>query len=171
MSNLPTIPEFPERLYIDLAIGTQAFEDTCWANGVDPDTVRPWEGSPEFQHNLLSAKRAVEDDGRAFRARCRTIVQESVSEMDTLIRDRDVTAGHRIEAFKTLAKLGELEPKEEVRPGAGAGLSLTIIAPGGQRVEVLQGAPAIEGQAEPEDRVAALPTIQTEDWSWPALDV
>jgi len=169
-----TIPAFPERLYIDLAIGTNPFEDTCWANGVDPDRVRPWEDVPEFQHRLLAAKQAVEDDGRAFRARCRTIVHDNVGQMETIIQDRDVTAGHRIDAFKTLAKLGELEPREEQNRGAGGGLSLTIIAPGGEQVRIMSqgavppGPEPIEGELAPQ---AAKPpqTLEPEaldDWAW-----
>jgi hypothetical protein len=148
MSSLTPFPDFKPELFIDLAIGVSSFDDCCWANGLDPAAVRPWEGDPEFEHRMSIARRAVDDDGRAFRARCRTVVQDNVLEMEGIIKDKDVTAGHRIDAFKTLAKLGNLEPQEAAGAGSGVGLSLTIIAPGGETVVINKTAQApIEGQA------------------------
>lgn len=169
---LTRIPEFPDRLYVDLAIGTLSFDDTCWANGLDPANVQPWESDPDFQHKLLVARQAVDDDGRAFRARCRTIVQDNIMVMDGIIKDDDITASHRIDAFKTLAKFGELEPKEVAGLHAGPALSLTIIAPGGDTVSVLPGVaspvtpvkPAIEGEAtEISDIIDDLTWVEVED--------
>lgn len=159
------IPEFSPELYIDLAIGTASFDDVCWANGYDPAVVQPWTQYPQFENNLQIAKRAVEDDGRAFQARCRRVVQDNVMEMEGIIQNREVTANHRIDAFKTLAKLGKLEPQESNGVAGGAALSLTIIAPGGQEVVINQS------DAEPEPLEGEAITVSEEAPERPAQGV
>ena len=120
----------PESFYIDLAIGLTSFEDLCSAYEVDPDEVREHDRDPLFVRRLMLAKQVVDDDGRAFRARCRSIVNNSVHKLYKIMNDPDVSASTQLDAFKTLARFGDMEPKA-AKEAAGAKISLTIIAPGG----------------------------------------
>lgn len=165
MNTLTAFPDFPPALFIDLAIGASAFDDCCWANGLDPAKVRPWEGDPEFEHRMAAARRAVDDDGRAFAARCRVVVQDNVKQMESIIRDTETTASHRIDAFKTLAKLGRLEPSEHNVAAPGTGLSLTIIAPGGEAL-VINAAPQQVAAPDNVIDMTPLPQLSEEDFVW-----
>jgi hypothetical protein len=141
------MPDFSEQFFIELAIGTSSFDDVCWANGYDPANVRPWETDPAFLRKLAVATSAVEDDGRAFRARCRVVVTSTLTTMQQLIEDAQLPAGARVDAFKTMAKCGELEPTASGAALApGTGLSLTIVAPNGDRLEANIGVPAPASQ-------------------------
>lgn len=128
---LPITPSrLPDRLYLDLAIGTATFADICGTYGLDPDQVREHQDDPQFQQRLLQAKQSVEDDGRAFRARCRRVVHDTIPRMQMIINDPEVPASTCVDAFKTLAKLGNLEPQPAQQAGSnGNHLTLTIIAP------------------------------------------
>ena len=137
MSALAT--QLPEPFYLALAIGTQSFEDVCLSFELDPDQIRALDDDPLFVSRMAQARAAVEDDGRAFRARCRTIVQATIPRLGEIIRDPDVPASTQVEAFKALVKFGGLEPKDVVQAGTGATLNFTIIAPDGSRMQTLPG--------------------------------
>ena len=122
----------PDRFYIDLAIGAAPFDDICRTYGLDPEDVGALDADAQFTMRLLQAKQSVEDDGSAFKARCRSMVHETIQHVGRIVSDVEAPARDRIEAFKTLAKLGALEPKEDQTRTTGPALSLTIIAPGGE---------------------------------------
>lgn len=133
--NALAIHQFPDRFYLDLAIGTATFADICGTYGLEPDQVREYQDDPQFSQRLLQAKQSVEDDGRAFRARCRRGVHDTIPRMLQIIHDPEVPASTCVDAFKTLAKLGGLEPQPAQVGGSSGGnhLTLTIIAPGSQQ--------------------------------------
>jgi hypothetical protein len=133
----PAPNKLPDRFYLDLAIGTATFSDICGTYGLDPQSVREHQDDPQFQQRLLQAKQSVEDDGRAFRARCRRVVHDTIPRMQMIINDPEVPASTCVDAFKTLAKLGNLEPQPAAQANGAGGnhLTLTIIAPGGAKQE------------------------------------
>lgn len=137
MSALAT--QLPEPFYLALAIGTQPFEEVCLSFELDPDQVRALDDDPLFISRMAQARSAVEDDGRAFRARCRTIVQATIPRLGEIIRDPDVPARIQVEAFKALVKFGGLEPMEAAQTGPGTTLNFTIIAPDGSHMQTLPG--------------------------------
>lgn len=138
MSSLPVVlrvEDIPDRFFIDIAVGVNTFEELCAVHGLDPTVVEPLETHPLFEHRLALAKQAVEDDGRAFRARCRTIVNDAVPHMAQLMKDPETPPSTQLEAFKTLVKYGQLEPETTKHDGDGLPrLSLTIIAPDGTQL-------------------------------------
>lgn len=156
MTNIvPLQPKrLPERFYIDLAIGAAPVEDICATYGLDPDAVKELAGDAEFDTRFFQAKQSVEDDGRAFRARCRAAVHRAVPTMEQIVNDDEAPANVRVEAFKALVKFGQLEPKETQAQGGGAHLTLTIVAPDGARTEARVGN-VIEHQPDPNDDLAA----------------
>jgi hypothetical protein len=130
------IQDMPERLFLDLAIGVSTFDEVCAVYGVDPEWLREQADDPLFQRRVAIAKQAVEDDGRAFKARCRTVASDLLPHVIQLMKDPDTAASVQLDAFKTLAKLGDLEPVKADPRSAGGGtvLNLTIIGPEGQTV-------------------------------------
>lgn len=126
------VEQIPERFYIDIAVGVLPFKDVCAVHKLDPVQVEAIEDDPIFQQRVKVAQQAVDDDGRAFRARCRSIINRSVVQMERLMGDPETPASTRLETFKTLAKYGEMEPEKQAEAGkSGPTLSLTIIAPDG----------------------------------------
>lgn len=148
MNLAPT--SLPDRFYIDLAIGVSPFEHICRTYGLDPEDIHPLEADPQFNQRLLLAQQAVDDDGRAFRARCRTETYECIPAVREIALDPDAPAAARIEAFKTLVKFGALEPKETTQNGAtGPQIAFSITFAGGERQEATVGT-----------------TIDTTDFHW-----
>jgi hypothetical protein len=135
------LDDIPERFFIDVAIGTESFDDVCHTYSLDPEAIRAYEQDVLFNQKLLVAKQAVDDDGTAFRARCRKVVHDSLPQMRDVIHDPDMPGNTRIEAFKTLAKLANLEPKDNSAQ-TGPALTFTIVAPGGARHETVINMPA-----------------------------
>lgn len=106
--------QFPDQFYIDLAVGVKSFEDICQIYGLDPADVEQIENDALFQQRFKLAQQAVDDDGRAFAARCRTVVTRSIPHMENLMRDPDTPASTQLETFKALVKYGKLEPEKAV---------------------------------------------------------
>ena len=149
------IKQLPDRFFIDLAIGASPFEDICKLYKIKPETIEPHWDDPFFQHRLALAEQAVADDGSAFRARCRTVVHDSIPRIQQIINDPDVPAQTQLTAFQTLVKYSGMEPTPAQKQiGTGPSLSLTIIGPGGesQRIEAHMGpAQLVEDGIDPED--------------------
>lgn len=133
----------PERFFIDCAIGVRPFDEICLIHSLDPQDLDPEDS--EFKRRLKQASQAVEDEGAAFRARCRLIVNDSIPIVERILQNVETPPSVRMDAFKTLAKYGELEPSKDKEAGySGPHLSLTIIAPNGERmVNELNPIPAL----------------------------
>lgn len=124
--------DLPEQFYIDLAVGVSTFEDICRMYQVEQADVEAIEDDPEFNQRFLLAQQAVMDNGEAFQARCRRIVNKTVVTMERLIIDPDIPASTRLEAFKTLTSYGKLEPAKANEGGpVGPQLVFNILAPDG----------------------------------------
>ncbi len=127
-----TLQDIPDPFYLEVAIGVNTFEEVCDNYGLSPADVEALETDPMFGRRLRQAKTSVEEDGRAFRARCRNIVSNNLITVEGLMRDPDTSPSVQLEAFKTLVKYGELEPRAvETQGSGGPSLTLTIVAPGG----------------------------------------
>jgi len=129
-----TVDSLPEEFFIDLAVGVNSFLEICDNHGIDELTANTLQQDPKFQRRLRIATQAVEDDGSAFRARCRTAVAANIDTVMHMMKDPDVSASIQLDAFKTLVRYGGLEPaKAEATVSAGPGLTLNIIAPDGSQ--------------------------------------
>lgn len=138
--------DLPEQFYVDLAVGLQPFEDICDNYEIPEKDIANLVSDAHYQRRFRLACQAVEDDGRAFRARCRTLATKHLLSLENLIIDPETSASVRLETFKTLAKFGELEPAKPEQAGAvGPSLSLTIVAPDGSQISTGIGdLPALE---------------------------
>ena len=151
MTNMALQPSaLPDRLFIDLALEAAPVKDVCRLYGIAPEALEALRENDEFATKLLQAKQAVDDDGRSFRARCRTAVHLAIPKIIAVVNDPKAPHAARIEAFKSLVKYGQLEPKETQAQGGGAHLTLTIVAPDGARMETRVGR-TIEHQYDADD--------------------
>lgn len=141
------IQNLPARFFIDLAIGAQSTDDICKLYNLKREDLEPHWEDPQFIHRLAVAQQAVEDDGRAFRARCKTVVHDSIPRMQQIIHDPDTPAATQLSAFQALVRYSGMEPEKQTANNIAQGpsLSLTIIAPGGeqQRIGISAHNPAL----------------------------
>ena len=133
-AGLPSIQieSLPEAFFIDLAVGVHSYIEICDNYDIDEQTALAIENDPVFIRRLRLANQVVEDDGTAFKARCRVAVTNNVDSVMNMMRDPDISASVQLDAFKTLVKYGGLEPAKDL-DGASAGpaLTLNIVAPDG----------------------------------------
>jgi hypothetical protein len=154
MTNLPAIriEDLPEEFFIDLAVGTNSYVEICDNYGIDESTSVVLESDPLFQRRLRIAQQVVEDDGTAFRSRCRVAVANSVHHVVHMMQDTDVPASTQLDAFKTLVKYGGLEPQKEDNSGvSGPQLVLNIVAPDGTTTDFVAKMPQKTSQNTIED--------------------
>lgn len=150
MSALPT--NLPDRFYIDLAIGTQSFAEICRLYQLNPDEVEEHTEDPLFIQRLAQAEQAVADDGRAFRARCKRVVHDSIPRMQALINRPDVPAATQLSAFQTLVRYSGMEPEKQAKPThSGPALTFTIIGPGQQRMETRIEGTVVDNEDDEDD--------------------
>lgn len=154
------VEELPEEFFIDLAVGTNSFVEICDNYGIDAATADTLEADPVFTRRLRIATQVVEDDGRAFRSRCRVAVTNSVHHIVHMMQDSDVPASTQLDAFKTLVKYGDLEPATKGEGVGGPSLVLQIVGPGGEMQDVLGGAVVAK---EPPDSSALIEDASFEE--------
>lgn len=133
------VSSIPDAFFVDVAVGVKEFPEICQIYNIDEQTAELLEDDPEFKRRLLVAEQAVTDDGRAFKARCRTAVNTTIGVVMNMMGDPDIPASVQLDAFKTLAKFGELEPapKQANALASGPTLTLNIIAPTGETHRVI----------------------------------
>jgi hypothetical protein len=166
MPALPHIPvdKLPDKFFLDVAIGVQSFEVLCNIYEIDAAQASTLATDAEFVHRLHIAEQAVADEGTAFRARCRTIVNDALPAMEGLMRDPNTPPSVQLETFKSLAKFGALEPKQEKEMGTGTQLVLTIIAPDGTPVVNIGASP--QAAALPAPRYHPAPSADLVEAEW-----
>jgi len=153
------IRQLPERFFIDVAVGAAPMDEVCTLYNIALDDLEPHWDDPRFQFRLAQAKQAVEDDGSAFRARCRTVVHEAIPRIQRIIHDPDVPAQTQLTAFQTLVKYSGMEPTQQTKQAyTGPALSLTIIAPGGEAHTI--EARVYDAEPVDDDEVATLASTE-----------
>ena len=166
--------DLPDNFYLSLAVGVQPFEDILRMHEIPQEDASELEAHPIFKQRLLLAQELVEDTGQAFRARCRSIANDALQHIRALLRDTATPPSVQLEAFKTIAKYGKLEPEppsanQHAGP-TGPQLTLTIIAPNGETAfttAMTNSLPApkhIQGTVL--DDLPALPAYPEEDDDW-----
>ena len=166
------VDDSPDRFFVEVAVGVQSFDDLCEIYGLSPELVEDLEDDPLFIKRLKTAQQVVEDDGSAFQARCRTVANDTIPVVEEILRDPETPPGARLDAFKTMARLGRLEPhpSEKNQAPTGPVLSLTIIAPDGSKLDMfggMQPAPITIDQAyqaleqhDPDEDFEPLPLLE-----------
>ena len=96
-----TVQTIPEEFFVELAVGVATFDEVCDNYGIDKPTANLLEKDPVFTRRLRQARQVVEDDGSAFKARCKTAVANSVHSVIHMISDPDCPATVQLDAFKS----------------------------------------------------------------------
>lgn len=104
---------WPPRFPFDLAAGLQDEEEILQRHGIDRVDYERLKALPAFRKALAEAVGVLKEKGFGFKVKCRAIAEEYLEEIYTQLFDRDAGVGTRLELFKYLTKLGELEPEKQ----------------------------------------------------------
>lgn len=156
MDNLPDIPDEPLEYEWRPRAGLQIPAElvNAVAQGLeDPAEVAErfgftgsdWENLKvykPFELAVAARKAELEKNGDVFRLKAALGAEMLLEKTIVAAMGVDVSLGQRIEALKTLSKLGALEPKEDKTIAAGAGFQIQINL-GGQSLQ-LGGSPTMD---------------------------
>ncbi len=107
------INPWPARFPVELAVGIQSEDELLQKYGVTADQFSLFKNSLAFRRELAEAQKLVRDGGFTFATKCATIAEDWLPELDGYLHASHIPFAQKIDAFKTMAKLGRLEPKEE----------------------------------------------------------
>lgn len=93
------------------------------------------ETNPVFQGYLTRYINELKDSGFSFEAKCRVLAEDLLPSFYHMARDPDIPAPVRAKVVENLVKWANLEPKNDVKVGSGAGFSINIVLPGENSAE------------------------------------
>jgi len=109
----PPLTPWPTRLPIDLAMGVETHEQVLLRHGVSAEDYQQWAMTLAFRRVIAEAAKEVRDNGLTFKRMCAAIAEDFLGEIDAKLHDPELGFVTKMDTFKTVAKLGGLEPKED----------------------------------------------------------
>lgn len=83
-------------------------------------------------------------NGFVFRTKAQLAAEDLLEDVYIMAKDSEATLPQKLDALKTFAKLGELEPKPDKNSAVGGGFSITINL--GDKTLTLSQEKAVEGE-------------------------
>lgn len=83
-------------------------------------------------------------NGFVFRTKAQLAAEDLLEDVYIMAKDSEATLPQKLDALKTFAKLGELEPKPDKSAAAGGGFSITINL--GDKTLTLSQEKVVEGE-------------------------
>lgn len=99
-------------LTMDLALGLDSIDDILVRYGIDGYTWESLQNNLTFRRELMALRRELAEDGTTFKRKAALQAETYLSEVHNLMQDASTPPNVKVDIFKTLAKLGELEPKD-----------------------------------------------------------
>lgn len=127
---LHPVVDVPQMLLMELAIGLDTFDDVCLRYGYTPEQTEALRADKGTAIQVSRMANELKSDGITFRRRAAHAAEDLVGIIWREARMTSTGLTTKLEALKTLAKLGNLEPKAEAQV-SGAGFSITVNLPGG----------------------------------------
>lgn len=123
------ILDVPQNLILEAAVGLDPLADICARYGYTPEQTRQLADNHGFQVQVSRAANEMKKDGVTFRMRAAHAAEDLIG--DIWLSTKKSTTGlmQKIEAFKVLSKMGDMEPKNTASVAAGSGFSITINIP------------------------------------------
>jgi hypothetical protein len=136
------VPAWPPQMVADIAHGMEEPVDVAWRYGYAASEYRALEQNPAFVAAVASARSELEKGGHTARVKARWMTEQLMDEVYIRAKNAASPLPQLLDAVKTLAKIGDLEPKQEkVQQATGPGTSVQIIFSGapGDKPEVRIG--------------------------------
>ena len=128
--HLHPILDVPPQLIAEAAVGIDSLEDICARYHYTPEQTAQLRNDPGFKARVSRMEQDLKKEGVTFRMRAAHAAEDLMADVWQQAKDPKVGLSMKLDALKTLAKLGDLEPKQNAQAAAqGSGFSLVINLP------------------------------------------
>lgn len=134
--------DVPQNLILEAAVGLDPLADICARYGYTPEQTEQLAANRGFQIQVDRAATEMKRDGVTFRMRAAHAAEDLIGDIWLAAKKSTTGLMQKIEAFKVLSKMGDMEPKAAVQANAGSGFSITINIP----KQVQEEAPVVEAE-------------------------
>jgi len=108
------------KLVFDLALGLDDLESILTRHGISYGDYNAISDNPTFRRELVSATKELQETGVTFKRKAAIQAELYLEEMDSLMRADITPPSVKTDIFKTMAKLGELEPEKKSDSSIGS---------------------------------------------------
>jgi hypothetical protein len=126
---LHPVLDVPLQLVAEAAIGTSSLEEICARYNYSPEQTEQLRNDPGFQVRVSRMEQELSKEGVTTKMRARHVVDDLIGEVWIQAKDPAVGLGMKLEAIKTLTKIADLEPKQNIQQQGSGGYSIKIILP------------------------------------------
>ena len=112
-SPIPPCNRWSPQLIFDLALGLDDYETIGSRYGITAEYLERLYELPVFRQEVALLTRELREKNEIFKHKSKVLAETYLDEMAALMLDRETAAGTKLSIFQTLAKYGELEPKEK----------------------------------------------------------
>lgn len=142
----PTSANVPQELIWHVAAGLEEPDDIARRFGYEGEVWDKLKAHPPFQAAVRTQQAEFELNGFTAKNKFRLMAGDLGEKLYTMARHPDASIGQVHEAFKTFAKLADMEPKpEKATADTGAKFSININLPGQAQPATIDITPSIEG--------------------------
>lgn len=135
-----SFPRIPQELIASIALGVEDELVVAARHGLSVEQYQLLAQLPPFQRAVAAQRAEFEKSGLTFQVMSAMQAAEVRDRVFTMAMSNDSTFPQALEALKTLAKLGNLEPKETKAastPGVGFSININL----GNRSVMLDASP------------------------------
>ena len=131
---------WPPKLVFDLALGLDNPEEIACRYDITTEQLDRLFEFPKFRQDVASLTRELRENNTIFLNKAKVQAETYLEDMHLLMQSADTSPRDKIEIFKTLTKLADLEPKQERLTAEETGSAKVII-----RIESNIKQPQFEG--------------------------
>lgn len=146
-SPLGPVTDFDSRLAVELAIQLVPVSDLLQRYELTKADLQTKLKDPAFRKMVKDAKRVWNSDlsvKERIRLKSQVLIEDSILAIYNILHDQDVVPASRLDAFKQLARVADVDQPDKAGAEAGSRFSITL-----QFGDIASAPLAIDGQALP----------------------
>jgi hypothetical protein len=121
--------DVPAELILQVATGLEDPADVARRFGFEGDRWASLAAWPPFQEQVAQKRLELQRTGVTFRMKCAFMAEDLITDVYRTAKQNDTTLLQKLETTKTLAKLADLEPKQDKQTQQGTGFQININIP------------------------------------------
>jgi hypothetical protein len=125
----PSDPTHWSPLFVfEIALAVDPIDEILLRHEVEEDEFAVIQQSRVFRRELTEAKKEIAEQGYGFKRKSAIQAELYLKDMDLLMQSTETAASVKVDIFKTLAKMGDLEPEKKVasKDGGAEGSQFNI---------------------------------------------